>query len=312
MCVLLLLKEKFHMSPYRNFLWIPMLAALLASACAASGSGEKNRPDTECTATTCVAEGAVCGTIDDGCGVVLNCGGCPQGEVCGGEKRNKCGTTLCTPTTCQAQGLNCGTISNGCEGELVCGTCDDTQICGSEAPNVCGAAPAPRAGDVLITEIMKNPDVVSDTVGEWFEVHNPGTLPLQLGGCVIADLGNDTATIAGASLIIGAGEYIVLGVNGDSAVNGRVSVTYDYGSINDFRLAGYEDEVIVTCGGVEVDQVAYDNDTFPDDKGVSLTLDPELFDSELNDDAAAWCNATSTYGAGDRGTPGAPNDACVL
>lgn len=177
---------------------------------------------------------------------------------------------------------------------------------------MCGTPAAPIAGELLITEIMKNPKVVGDDVGEWFELHNPGSLPLQLKDCVISDLGTDSVTLtAEASLVIGAGEYIVLGVNTDTAVNGGVSVTYHYGSVNEFRLAGAEDEVILTCGGVEVDQVAYDN-TFPNNAGVSLSLDPELFDSTLNDEGEAWCDASSNYGAGDLGTPGAANDACIL
>lgn len=44
-----------------------------------------------CVATTCEAEGAECGTIDDGCGVALTCGTCTGEEVCGGDgTANQC------------------------------------------------------------------------------------------------------------------------------------------------------------------------------------------------------------------------------
>jgi hypothetical protein len=38
--------------------------------------------------------------------------------------------------------------------------------------------------------------------------------------------------------------------------------------------------------------------------------DPSALDHVNNDDPANWCVATTTYGLGDEGTPGAVNDAC--
>jgi hypothetical protein len=37
-----------------------------------------------CTPRTCMAAGANCGPIGDGCGGMLNCGTCPAGQTCGG------------------------------------------------------------------------------------------------------------------------------------------------------------------------------------------------------------------------------------
>lgn len=50
--------------------------------------------------------------------------------------------------------------------------------------------------------------------------------------------------------------------------------------------------------------------TFPDPTDASLSLDPAAIDPILNDDGANWCTATTTYGSGDEGTPGAANDTC--
>jgi hypothetical protein len=74
-----------------------------------------------CTATTCSAQNANCGTLSDGCGGVLNCGTCPAGQVCGAQQNNQCGTGTCTPTTC---GARCGIQSDGCSGTLDCGPCN--------------------------------------------------------------------------------------------------------------------------------------------------------------------------------------------
>lgn len=45
-----------------------------------------------CTPTTCAAQGATCGSIPDGCGGTLQCGGCASGSTCGGGGTpNVCG-----------------------------------------------------------------------------------------------------------------------------------------------------------------------------------------------------------------------------
>jgi hypothetical protein len=46
-----------------------------------------------CSLTTCVAQLKNCGTIGDGCGGTLNCGTCPNDEVCGAftfGSQNRC------------------------------------------------------------------------------------------------------------------------------------------------------------------------------------------------------------------------------
>ena len=78
-----------------------------------------------------------------------------------------------------------------------------------------------------------------------------------------------------------------------------------------FSLSNSSDEIIIeTPEGTVIDQLFYDDDVFPDNKGYSMTLDPSAFDASANDDASNWCVATSSYGAGDFGTPGAVNDSC--
>ena len=96
--------------------------------------------DEVCTPTTCDAQGYNCGDVPDGCGTVLGCGTCPEGQNCGAGGPNVCGTGTCTPTTCAAQGANCGSISDGCGSLLECGTCPSGQTCGGGGVNnVCGS-----------------------------------------------------------------------------------------------------------------------------------------------------------------------------
>jgi hypothetical protein len=99
------------------------------------------------TCKTCQELGYTCGFNGDGCGHVLNCGGCTAPEYCGGGGYSKCGgnSTLepdgappCTPTTCSALGYDCGPAGDGCGNLLSCGSCTNPQYCGGGGFNLCG------------------------------------------------------------------------------------------------------------------------------------------------------------------------------
>ncbi|MEZ5196045.1 MAG: lamin tail domain-containing protein [Bacteroidales bacterium] len=51
--------------------------------------------------------------------------------------------------------------------------------------------------DIIITEVMQNPDSVGDTSGEWFEVYNNTGIAVDMTGWVMKDLGTNSHTIAG-------------------------------------------------------------------------------------------------------------------
>ena len=72
-------------------------------------------------APRCITRGATCGTIDDGCGTVIECGSCITNssfyeETC--TAQNLCD---CVPTTCEAEHADCGFIDDRCGGTLQCG-----------------------------------------------------------------------------------------------------------------------------------------------------------------------------------------------
>ncbi|MDY7229329.1 hypothetical protein [Hyalangium rubrum] len=83
-----------------------------------------------CTPVSCEDRGANCGTLPDGCGGTLNCGGCADGQSCGLHQPNVCGTQACAPRTCQEAGAFCGAIEDGCGGTIQCGTCGAGMTCG--------------------------------------------------------------------------------------------------------------------------------------------------------------------------------------
>jgi hypothetical protein len=98
-----------------------------------------------CSPKTCAQLGAQCGTADDGCGKMIDCGTCPSGLTCGGGGTpNVCGGGCgCCPLTCADQGYNCDVHGDGCGNTIDCGSCTAPETCGgSGMPGVCGMADA--------------------------------------------------------------------------------------------------------------------------------------------------------------------------
>jgi hypothetical protein len=170
-----------------------------------------------------------------------------------------------------------------------------------------------QRGDVVITEIMKDPVFVSDSAGEWFELYNPTNKTRNIAGWRLLDQGSNKHTIdnGGNLLLIAPGQRLVLGIEADPALNGGVQVDYEYAS---FTLANGADSILLMArNGALVDQVDYDDGIFwPDTPGAALNVRPSAMDALLNDDPMNWCSAQTPIGAGnpDKGTPGAANDLC--
>ncbi|MCB0572546.1 MAG: lamin tail domain-containing protein, partial [Phaeodactylibacter sp.] len=177
---------------------------------------------------------------------------------------------------------------------------------GPEIPSITGSTSVVSPGDIIFNEIMQNPNAVSDSDGEWFELYNTTSASIDINGWRIADAGSDMHLIDnGGPLEIPSGGYLVLGINADPATNGGVAVDYAYGS--GLTLGNGDDELILfTPDSVEVDRVEWDGGPlFPDPTGASMALQAVGDD---NNDGANWCVSTAAYGDGDLGTPGAAND----
>jgi hypothetical protein len=115
-----------------------------ALQCGTCGNGQVCRANgtcgPPCDPLTCVAAGAQCGFTGDGCGKLLNCGGCPNGGACN-PNNNQC----CQPLTCAAYPGECGPRSNGCGGTINCNPCGGGQTCLGNGqcctPKSCSAFP---------------------------------------------------------------------------------------------------------------------------------------------------------------------------
>lgn len=174
--------------------------------------------------------------------------------------------------------------------------------------SACTDHPLPTSEEVIITEIMHDPDVLMDADGEWFELHNATGADRQLLGCEVEGAGAEGFTID-IDLPIGPGEYRIFAT--DSGVDQGFVPDYQWADV-DHGLSNGFDVVRLVCDGVVVDEVSYDDGvTFPDPTGKSMSLDPGFYDALENDLGPSWCAGSVSYN-GDFGTPGADNPVCEV
>ncbi|MBX3131878.1 MAG: lamin tail domain-containing protein [Gemmatimonadaceae bacterium] len=163
---------------------------------------------------------------------------------------------------------------------------------------------------ILINELMGDPAAAENASwGEWFEVRNFGTSPVDLQGWRIISGGtSQPAHTITQSVVVPAGGYAVLGRGFDPARNGGVTLDYNYfvGSATTIWLDNADYLMLVDTEGLRVDSVAWTS--LP--RGVTKGLRPGLGRSP-NVDGADWAYASTTFGEGDYGTPGAENAALV-
>ncbi|MCK6548940.1 amidohydrolase family protein [Myxococcota bacterium] len=165
----------------------------------------------------------------------------------------------------------------------------------------------PVPGDLVITEIFRNPSGTNEKDREWIEVHNPTSSDLLIDGLVFADLGR-SFTLSAPMAQIPAGSYAVFAYWADPAQNGGVNgVLVEYGSA-DITLNNSSETITISFGGQTIDTISYTS-TWPGGaQDVSACLKfPYAAD---NGDPAAWGNSATGFGTGAAlGSPGAANDA---
>ncbi|WP_158542653.1 lamin tail domain-containing protein [Lujinxingia litoralis] len=159
------------------------------------------------------------------------------------------------------------------------------------------------AGQVLITEVMKQPTETSAVEGQWIELFNTTDSDLALEGCELESSELDEPVAIAGELTIDAQGYLTVarsanaGFDADLVLDGLV-------------LAEGAGAVALMCDGVTIARVDYDaGETYPSQAGASLSRDP-AFDGSSGDDASYWCAATAAYNGADLGTPGAANPSC--
>jgi hypothetical protein len=165
-----------------------------------------------------------------------------------------------------------------------------------------GTPRAPRAGELVFTEIMARSASGGGDRGEWLELHNPTRDPLVLDGCTVFD--NADHPIAG-SLTIAPLAYAVFALSNNAADNGGLpAVDYVYTTI---ALNNSGETVGLRCGDDVIDTFTYTSGMVALAASAQLRTVPP--DALANDAATNWCVAPVDVTFGDssrRGTPGAP------
>ena len=154
---------------------------------------------------------------------------------------------------------------------------------------------------------MPNPAAVSDSYGEWFEIHNTTDSTIDIDGWIIKDGGSDAHTITNVDMSVPVmpGDYFVFARNADSTLNGGLMADYEYSG---FLLSNSEDEIILMDGtGAIVDEVHYNN-SWVFGSGESMEIHDLNADNNISEN---WFEATLAYGNGDLGTPGSFYDGAV-
>ena len=163
----------------------------------------------------------------------------------------------------------------------------------------------PRQGEIVITEIMVNPDAVSDANGEWIEIWNATDHDLQLNGLILKDAGSNHHVLTSTEkLILPSKGYWVLAKSGEIITNGGIETNYVY---QNFTLSNTSDQVILTASDETlIDQVSYGSG-WPIVSGASMELVPEYQSFNSNDQPGHWLLAKIPFGSGDMGSPGKAN-----
>ena len=77
-------------------------------------------------------------------------------------------------------------------------------------------------GDLVFSELMINPEIVDDAVGEWVELFNTAGYAIDVGGYSFHDLDLDFEVLEGP-LLVAPGGYVVLCADTNAATNGGIS-----------------------------------------------------------------------------------------
>ncbi|MBX5480247.1 MAG: lamin tail domain-containing protein [Myxococcaceae bacterium] len=160
----------------------------------------------------------------------------------------------------------------------------------------------PAAGAVVISEWMARPSAVSATVGEWFEI--TAMAPFDLNDLSVqVGTGTPAAITSSTCLHFEPGQQGIFARSSDASVNGGLPfVTAELKS----GLVDNNGSIALLDGTTELDRVSWTASP----QGVAVQVDPGALDPVANDDDANRCDATQSYGKGDKGTPGGPNTAC--
>ena len=146
---------------------------------------------------------------------------------------------------------------------------------------------------------MVDPASIEDFKGEWFEIHNASTSPIDLFGLVIGDA--DSSFVVEEHVVILMEAILYSRFGSDSNQNGGLeNVDYVY-SRDDLRMDNAGTLRMENAAGLQIDTFTYQIGSFPLQEGASMVNG--LLSANASD-GGLWCVSVSSYGDGDLGTLG--------
>jgi len=162
----------------------------------------------------------------------------------------------------------------------------------------------PVAGDLVITEIMADPDnPIGDDVGEWLEIYVGADVDLNQLQVGKADGEVEFSLPGGDCITVTAGTYVVLAASTDPQENGGLP---EEALLLDMGLTNGGSDLFVGIDDVVLDSVTYGSAS----SGKSTSLDSGSLDTTANDNLDNWCDGVDEYHEGNLGTPGGANPSC--
>ncbi|HMV65643.1 MAG TPA: hypothetical protein PKA64_02240 [Myxococcota bacterium] len=166
------------------------------------------------------------------------------------------------------------------------------------------------AGDLVITEIMANPEDCSDFAAEYVEIYNNTGSRVDLSGLEVMIAGTTRAV----TRVFDPIEPYAYGTL--RYTTGAAPACYGFDAnawYSSAKMADTGSNVRVSNARGTIDEVlAAGWSGFG--PGAALQLDPLLVGATTNDDPDAWCPAPDGFpgSLGDRGSPGAENARCTV
>jgi DNA/RNA endonuclease G (NUC1) len=168
----------------------------------------------------------------------------------------------------------------------------------------CNVRPVFSTATVVINELMSDPVRAPGGAswGEWFEVHNYGIASVDMQGWTIVSNGQPNHVIA-PHVVVPAGGFAVLGRGADLALNGGVTLSYNYFTGSTTHFLDDSDRLeLRDAAGARVDVVSWTTTA----RGVTRAVRNATADN-FDVGGSNWGFSTVPFGNGDFGTPGAAN-----
>ena len=172
---------------------------------------------------------------------------------------------------------------------------------------------APSPGELVITELMRDPLDGAGPGRQWFEVVSVVDEDRDLSGCTFSDA-NETSFVVPELKTVVAFERLIFAEEGGDE-DGLLGADILYPTIAsggpDLSVSG---TISLECAGEVVDSidlaVVEGDSAFPQEPGRAMQLDSSATNASANDSPGAWCSSYKLYGAAGYGTPGVGNHPC--